>query len=165
MTEGLALLDEAMLTVAEGEVSPIPSGIVYCGAIDGCRAAFDTRRAQEWTAALYEWCERQPDMLAFTGDCHVHRAEIMQLRGAWSEALEELDRAAQRAELAGNAPVAAHAAYRRGEILRLRGEFAAAEDAYREAARGGREPQPGLALLRLATGDRPCSGRRHPPRC
>ena len=142
-----------MLTVAEGEVSPIPSGIVYCGAIDGCRAAFDPRRAQEWTEALHEWCERQPDMLAFTGDCHVHRAEIMQLRGAWADALEELQRAAQRAELAGNLRVAAHAAYRRGEILRLRGEFAAAEDAYREAARGGYEPQPGLALLRLATGD------------
>ncbi len=157
VNDGLALLDEAMLTVAEGGVSPIPSGIVYCGSIDGCRAAFDTRRAQEWTAALYEWCERQPDMLAFTGDCHVHRAELMQLSGAWSEALEELDRAEQRAKLAGNARVAAHAAYRRGEILRLRGRFASAEDAYREAARRGSEPQPGLALLRLATGDRPAA--------
>ncbi len=153
LSEGLRLLDEAMLAVSAGEVSPIPSGIIYCSAIDGCRTAFDPRRAQEWTAALHVWCERQPDMLAFTGDCHVHRAEIMQLHGAWADALRELDRATSRATRAGNVRVGAQAAYRRGEILRLRGDLAAAEDAYREAARGGREPQPGLALLRLARGD------------
>jgi DNA-binding CsgD family transcriptional regulator len=151
--EGLTLLDEAMLAVRAGALSPIPTGIVYCGAIDGCHLAFDPRRAAEWTAALHAWCELQPDLLAFTGDCHVHRCEIMELHGAWSDALEELDRAAQRAERAGNPRVAADAAYRRGEILRLRGEPAAAQVAYREASRGGREPQPGLALLRLATGD------------
>jgi ATP/maltotriose-dependent transcriptional regulator MalT len=153
LSEGLQLLDEAMLAVTAGEVSPIPSGIVYCSAIDGCQTAFDPRRAQEWTAALHAWCELQPDMLAFTGDCHVHRAEIMQLHGAWADALEELDRAAHRARRAENLRVGGQAAYRRGEILRLRGDLAAAEDAYREAVRGGREPQPGLALLRLARGD------------
>src|SRR4051794_549438 len=151
--QGLSLLDEAMLAVRAGEVSPIPTGIVYCGAIVGCRSAFDPRRAEEWTAALSAWCERQPDMLAFTGDCHVHRGEIMELRGAWADALEELDRAAERAARSGNFRVVAEASYRRGEILRLRGELAAAEDAYREAGRGGREPQPGFALLRLAAGD------------
>src|SRR5438128_404498 len=151
--EGLGLLDEAMLGVMAGEVSPVPSGIVYCGAISCCRSAFDPRRAEEWTGALHAWCERQPDMLAFTGDCHVHRAEIMQLHGAWSDAIEELARASQRATRTGNTRVAAQAAYRRGEILRLRGEFAAAEDAFREAARDGCEPQPGLALLRLALRD------------
>ncbi len=153
LPEGLRLLDEAMLAVTAGEVSPIASGIVYCSAIDGCQTAFDPRRAQEWTAALQAWCDLQPDMLAFTGDCHVHRAEIMQLHGAWADALEELERAARRATRAGNVRAGAQAAYRRGEILRLRGDLATAEDAYREAARRGREPQPGLALLRLARGD------------
>jgi DNA-binding CsgD family transcriptional regulator len=151
--EGLALLDEAMLTVTSGDVSPIPTGIVYCGAIGGCRVAFEPRRAQEWTDALHSWCRRQPDMLAFTGDCHVHRGELMELHGAWDEALAELDRAVRRAMRAGNPRVAAQAAHRRGEILRLKGDLVAAERAYREAARGGWEPQPGLALLRLAQGD------------
>jgi ATP/maltotriose-dependent transcriptional regulator MalT len=151
--EGLGLLDEAMLTVTSGEVSPMPTGIVYCGAIGGCRVAFEPRRAQEWTAALHGWCERQPDMLAFTGDCFVHRGELMELHGAWADALAELDRASARATRAGNVRVAAQAAYRRGEILRLQGDLPGAERAYREAARGGCEPQPGLALLRLAQGD------------
>jgi DNA-binding CsgD family transcriptional regulator len=151
--EGLERLDEAMLSVNSGEVSPHPSGIVYCGSIEGCRQAFDTRRAREWTDALYSWCAAQPDLLAFTGDCHLHRGELMELHGAWAEALAELDRAAQRAKRAGNVRVAAGAAYHRGEIHRLRGEYALAEAAYEDAARGGREPQPGLALLRVAQGD------------
>jgi len=151
--DGLGVLDEALLSVASGAVSPIPTGIIYCGAIGGCRTAFEPRRAQEWTTALHTWCETQPQMLAFTGDCHVHRGELMELHGEWADALVELDRAAQRALGAGNSRVAAQAAYRRGEILRLRGELGAAERAYREAARGGWEPQPGLALLRVAQGD------------
>jgi DNA-binding NarL/FixJ family response regulator len=151
--EGLEKLDEAILGVTSGEVSPRPSGIVYCGAIDGCRMAFDPRRASEWTDALYAWCETQPEMLAFTGDCHLHRGELLELHGSWAEALAELERAAQRARRAGNVRVAAGAAYRRGEIHRLRGELERAEQAYRDAARGGYEPQPGLALLRAAQGD------------
>jgi DNA-binding NarL/FixJ family response regulator len=151
--EGLERLDEAILGVTSGEVSPRPSGIVYCGAIDGCRMAFDPRRAREWTDALYAWCETQPDMLAFTGDCHLHRGELLELHGSWKEALVELERAAQRARRAGNVRVVAGAAYHRGEIHRLRGEFEKAEQAYRAAARGGREPQPGLALMRAAQGD------------
>jgi DNA-binding NarL/FixJ family response regulator len=151
--EGMERLDEAILGVTAGEVSPRPSGIVYCSAIDGCRMAFDPRRAREWTEALHAWCEAQPDMLAFTGDCHLHRGELLELHGSWTEALDELERAAQRARRAGNVRVAAGAAYRRGEIHRLRGEFEAAEQAYRDAARGGHEPQPGLALLRAAQGD------------
>lgn len=151
--EGVRLLDEAMLAVSSGEVTAIPAGVIFCGSIVSCQAAFDPRRAGEWTRQLNEWCELQPDMLAFTGDCHVHRAEIMELQGAWDDALDALEHAAQRARRAGTPRVAAHAAYRRGEILRHRGELQRAEAAFREAARGGREPQPGLALLRLSQGD------------
>jgi DNA-binding CsgD family transcriptional regulator len=149
--DGLALLDEAMVAVTTGELSPIASGLVYCGVILGCQAAYEPRRAHEWTSALKQWCEQQPDMVAFTGRCLTHRAEIMLLHGAWPEALEEARRAGRRST--EGAPARGEAAYVAGEVLRRQGETAAAEAAYREASRAGREPQPGLALLRLANGD------------
>ena len=90
-------------------------------------------------------------MVAFTGRCHVHRAEIMQLDGAWPDALDEARRAGERFVATGN-PAAGLARYRQAELLRLQGDFAGAEDAYRQASGLGWEPQPGLAQLRLAQG-------------
>ena len=151
--EGLRALDEAMVAVTAGEVSPIVAGIVYCGVILACEEIYEVRRAQEWTAALTRWCEQQPDLLSFTGRCLVHRAQLMRLHGAWREALEEAQRAGRRFEEAMNRGAAAKGWYLRGEVHRLRGEFSDAEDAYREASQLGFEPQPGWALLRLARGN------------
>jgi ATP/maltotriose-dependent transcriptional regulator MalT len=151
--EGLRLLDEAMVAVTAGEVSPHVTGIVYCGVIAGCEEAFDVRRALEWTAALTRWCEEQPQMVAFTGRCLAHRAGLMQLHGEWPDALEQARLARERAEQAMNQPATGQAFYQQGELHRLQGDVAAAETAYRDANRFGREPQPGLALLRLGQGD------------
>jgi DNA-binding CsgD family transcriptional regulator len=148
--EGIALLDEAMVAATAGELSPILTGMVYCGVILACQEAHEARRAREWTAALSSWCDEQPDMVAFTGRCLLHRAQVLQLGGAWADALEEAERATARPGIAATG--SAEALYLQGEIRRLRGDFAQAEHAYREASRLGREPQPGLALLRLAQG-------------
>jgi DNA-binding CsgD family transcriptional regulator len=151
--EGLRLLDEAMVAVTGGEVSPIFTGIVYCGVIAACEEAFEARRAREWTNALTRWCDDQPQLVAFTGRCLAHRAGIMQLHGEWRDALAEARLARERCEAAMNRPATGQAFYQQGELHRLQGDYAAAEQAYREASRWGREPQPGLALLRLAQGD------------
>jgi DNA-binding CsgD family transcriptional regulator len=149
--EGLALLDESMVVVTTQELRPFVVGIVYCGVILACSDAFEVARARQWTQALTEWKEQQPELVAFTGRCLVHRAEILQLGGSWADALEEARRARRRFVETKN-PAVGVAHYRQAELLRLRGEFGAAEDAYREASRFGWEPQPGLAQLRLAQG-------------
>jgi DNA-binding CsgD family transcriptional regulator len=148
---GLALLDETMVAVTAGELSPLVTGLMYCSVIAACQQVYAIDRSREWTAALTRWCEGQPDMVAFAGVCQVHRAEIMQLRGEWPEAIEEARRACARSQGIDRRAAAA-ALYQQAEVHRLMGELAAAEEAYRGASQLGLEPQPGLALLRLVQG-------------
>jgi ATP/maltotriose-dependent transcriptional regulator MalT len=156
--EGLRLMDEAMVCVTAGELSPVVTGLVYCSVIAYCQDLFQLGRAQAWTWALTEWCEQQPEMVAHTGQCLVHRAEVTQLRGDWRLALQEAQRARTQFAKAMNSSAGGHALYRQGEVHRVRGHFERAEAAYREAARSGCEPQPGLALLRLVQGRTSAAG-------
>lgn len=151
VAEGLGLLDEAMVAVSTDELSPQVTGLVYCSVISACRRVYALGRAHEWTTALTEWCEAQPDMVAFRGQCRVFRSELLRLQGAWREAMEEAGRVGGGGD--GDDAVAGAAHYEQGEVHRLQGELAAAEEAYHRASRAGREPQPGLALLRLVQGD------------
>lgn len=149
---GMAKLDEVMLAVTGGLVSPLASGMVYCAVILACRDAYDVTRAAQWTRALDRWCAAQPDLVPFRGQCLVHRAQILQLNGAWSEALEQANLACRRFAEPPGQVAAGMALYERAELHRLRGELVAAEEAYVEAGRSGHETQPGLALLRMAQG-------------
>ena len=49
--QALALLDEAMLRVTGGEVSPILTGEIFCSLIEACQEIGDYRRISDWTRA------------------------------------------------------------------------------------------------------------------
>lgn len=148
---GLALIDEATVAAVSGELNPYVTGIIYCGVISASFDVADLGRAGNWTEAATRWCDRQ-SISGFPGVCRVNRAEVMRLRGSWPEAEKEIRTAV--AELGEFAPsVAASAFNELGELQLRMGDLAAAEEAFRQAHGLGVEPQPGLALLRLATGD------------
>ena len=147
---GMALLDEVMVAVTAGEVSPVIVGDMYCSVLDACHESFDLRRAGEWTGALERWCAEQPDVVPYRGVCLIHRAELLQLHGEWREAVDQASQACDQLARPPAHPSTGAAFYQRAELHRLRGELSEAEECYREAHRFGRDPQPGLALLRLA---------------
>ena len=151
--EGLRLVDEMFVVASEGRLSPVVTGIVYCNTIAFCVDGYAFDHAREWTEALTRWCEGQPQMEEHFGFCLVHRAELHRLSGSWAVAQEESERAATHVDGQLNQFVRGKAAYVQGELHRLVGDFAAAERSFREAHQLGYEPQPGLALLRLAQGD------------
>lgn len=149
--EGLALQDEATVAAVSGDLQPFTTGVVYCNVIWDASKMADYRRAGEWTEAAKRWCERQ-SINGFPGICRVHRAEIMRLRGAWADAEDEAQRACTELTDFGLHYIAADAFYEMGEIRLRMGELALAEEAFRQANEMGREPMPGLALVRFAEG-------------
>lgn len=149
---GVKLLDEAMVNIETDEVYPIVVGIGYCAVIEMCRRVWDLRRAKEWTTALKKWCDSQPEIVPFRGQCLVRRAEILQFHGDWDYALEQTNEACDLLTRPPGEPAAGEAFYRKAELCRILGDFDAAASCYQEAAKLGRNPQPGLSLLRLAQG-------------
>lgn len=149
--DGVARLDEAMLPVTAGQVAPAWAGNIYCQMMATCHELADVRRAREWTAATERWCEGFTSAAMFAGICRVHRAQLLALEGRWERAEQESLRVCR--DLAGmNVDVVAEGHYQVGEMRRLRGDFAAAMRAYEQAQGLGRDPQPGIALVRLAEG-------------
>jgi class 3 adenylate cyclase/ATP/maltotriose-dependent transcriptional regulator MalT len=150
--EGMALLDEATVAAVSGELRPNVTGMVYCNMISTCHELAEYRRAGEWTEAANRWCERQA-ITGFPGLCRVHRAEIFRLRGAWAEAEQEARRACGELMDHGLSAFAGDGFYEVGEIRLRMGDVASAETAFQQANELGRDPQPGLALLRMAQGN------------
>lgn len=157
--EGWALIDEAAVAAAAGELGPNATGSVYCGTISACRDLFELRRASEWTSHFQHWCDKTSLPGAWRGDCRVHRAEVLRRRGAWGEAEREAASACEDFLAFNLAVGVAEASYELGEVKLRQGDLAGAEDAFRRADELGVEPQPGRALLRLAEGD-PRAGLR-----
>lgn len=151
MSRAMALLDEAMLPVQAGSVAPEYAGNLYCQMIAVCWELGDLRRARTWTSATERWCEQFDSALMFSGICRMHRVQLRQVAGDWDVARVEADVVAR--ELVDmNTAVVAEGHYLQGDLLRLRGEVEAAEAAYGHARELGRDPQPGLALLRAQSG-------------
>src|SRR4030095_8189061 len=125
---------------------------IYCSVIEACGEIFDLRRAPERTSTVQAWCASQPDVVPYRGLCLIRRAEILQLHGEWSNALDEAQSACERLSQPTPKPPVGAAFYRKGDVHRLRGEFLQAEEAYRMASQWERIPRPGMALLWLAQG-------------
>ncbi len=149
---GLALIAHAVKAARDNRLSPLVTGLVYGGAIETCQQACALDRAIEWSAALEAWCDRETEMTCFTGICLLHRIERARLTGHWREALAAATHACAHISAEADPATLADACYQLAEMHRLRGELVAADEAYRRAAHLGREPQPGLSLLRLAQG-------------
>jgi DNA-binding CsgD family transcriptional regulator len=154
--EAVVALDEAMVHVTADRVSPQVIGLAYCSVIAACMMRFDVGRASEWTRALSGWCDAQSGLVPYRGVCLVHRAELLQLRGSWDEAIGQARQARIWLQQSGEGSLGA-AHYRLAELLRLRGDLDSAERAYAQAAAFGYEAQPGLALLRVAQGRVPAA--------
>ncbi|HVW81856.1 MAG TPA: LuxR C-terminal-related transcriptional regulator [Mycobacteriales bacterium] len=153
LEEGMRYLDDVMVRVTtDDRVLPQFAGLMYCAGIEACRRSLDVDRAREWTEALDRWCARQQGLVPYRGQCLVHRAEVLVMHGSWPDAHAEIDQVFSQLRPDRSNLAAAMAHYQRGELHRLRGEVDKAEASYREASRCGLDPQPGLALLRLAQG-------------
>jgi DNA-binding CsgD family transcriptional regulator len=152
LPEGMALLDEAMVSIEAGELSPFATGDAYCTVIDACSELFDLGRSQSWTESFTRWCDTQQELVLYRGHCFLHRAEMLGLLGDWSDALVEARHACDRLA-APVLPAALGSAWMiEGDLLRLAGDFAGADASYEHATEFGRDPQPGLAMLRVAQG-------------
>jgi class 3 adenylate cyclase len=151
VAEGQLLLDEASTAAFGGELDPHSTLIVYCNTIGACRDVADYDRAGEWTDRANEFCE-SISASAFPGLCRVNRAEVMRFKGKLNEASEAAGQAGEELRL-WCPRIAGAAFYELGETRLRLGELSQAEAAFREADEYGKDPEPGLSLLRLGQGN------------
>ncbi len=151
LEEGLAVLDETAVAAVSGELDPVTTAILYCSTVCGFQGLAEYDRAEEWTDAMARWCHQHATG-GFHGVCRVHRAEILRLRGEWADAEVEAQEASKELRRYSRTDLG-WASAELGQIRLRMGNLAGAEEAFLEAYELGWDPNPGLALLRLARGD------------
>ena len=149
--QGLSMIDEAAVAAIGGDLTPFAAGNIYCITMSVCRSVADYRRAAEWTEAAARSCERQA-VTGYPGVCRVYRAEVMRLRGDFSDAEAEARSAVDMLTPFGLKMALGSGYNEIGEIRSRLGDLDGAEEAFEQAHRLGTDPQPGLALLHLAHG-------------
>jgi DNA-binding CsgD family transcriptional regulator len=149
---GVAILDEAILTVTRTEIAPMMAGLLFCSAMLTVYELYDFGRAREWSAAVERWRQAQPDLAMYRGECQVHRAHVLELAGDWPGAQDQVAWACAAFLRPPPHPATGLAFYRQGELHRLTGRYPEADEAFSRAASFGHSAQPGLALLRLGEG-------------
>jgi tetratricopeptide (TPR) repeat protein len=150
VVEGMELIEDAMTAATAGELGPHTTGRTLCNMMSTCERLGDLSRAAEWHEAMQFWAEPYAES-GFPGICRVYRAGVLRLRGDLPRAEVEARRAAEELE-SFMFDVAGEAYYELGEIQLRKGDLNAAEAMFTEAHVRGRNPQPGLALLRLGEG-------------
>ena len=151
IAEGMGCLDESMASAIGGGLTPFTTGSIYCLTIAACQRVGDLRRATEWTDAAEHCAQTPPGMRDFPGDCRAHRVSILKVTGQWDEAEAAAERAMAVVGLEPSHLATVHQEV--GDICLYRGQFDAADEAFRRAEDLGRSPQPGRALLCLAQGE------------
>ena len=152
VTEGMRRLDDAMVATFSDALGPYAAGWVHCVLLSVCEQIGDVRRAAEWNDLAAQWCDEHAHSSWFPGVCRVHKCGVQSLRGEWDVAEREALRAAAELEPFA-AYMVADGLYLAGEIRLRRGDYAGAEEAFRRTHELGRNPQPGLSMIRLAQGD------------
>jgi class 3 adenylate cyclase len=151
VADGTRLLDQVMALAVGGCLGSFATAWLYCGTISTCATAGDYQRAWEWTTEVGR-CAVQPGLNDFPGDCRLHRAEMLRLRGQWSEA--EFEVASICDELASWHVGHVGIAYSElGELCLRKGDLEGADEAFRQATELGMSPQPGVTALHLLRGE------------
>jgi DNA-binding CsgD family transcriptional regulator len=149
---GITMLDESFVSIEAGELSAFATGDAYCTIIDACSELVDVTRCRTWTESFSRWCDAQQELVLYRGHCFIHRAEVLGLLGDLPAALVEARSACDRLAKPVMPAALGAACALEGDLQRLAGAYDAAETAYQRANELGTQPQPGLALLRLAEG-------------
>lgn len=151
--DGMSVFEESVSIAVAGEVSAPIAGIVLTAAVKAAEEQWDLVRFDRFVRDLAAWCGLQQGMVQFKARSRAHEATLNRFHGRWAKALELATKASDPVVSDLDHAALADALYEQGEVLRLLGELGAAEDAYRRAGHIGRDPQPGLALLRMLQGD------------
>jgi DNA-binding NarL/FixJ family response regulator len=103
VSEGMVLLDEALASVAGGEVEDfVIVEEIFCQMYSACEHAQDVRRAEQWLRVGQQIAERRR-LTAVSAYCCTHYGAMLTAAGRWPEAEAALTEAVRLWSLGGTA--------------------------------------------------------------